>query len=82
MAAGRDVPRLAWHNNRFGHGKSNKLVGLFHNLRLLKRMLRKLLYNEQCVGWNDEDDKTGVLACALSFLCAACLPLLALLCIC
>ena len=71
------------HNNRLGHGKSNKLVGLFHNLRrLLKRMLRKLLYCEQCVGWNDEDDKTGVLACDLSFLCAACLPLLALLCIC
>ena len=29
--------------NRLGHGKSNMLVGLFHNLRLLKRM-RKLLY--------------------------------------
>ena len=26
-----------------GHGKSNMLVGLFQNLRLLKRM-RKLLY--------------------------------------
>ena len=37
---------------RLGHGKSNMLVGLFHNLRLLKRM-RKLLYTEQCVGWND-----------------------------
>ena len=35
--------------NRLGHGKSNMLVGLFHNLRLLKRM-RKLLYTEQCVG--------------------------------
>ena len=47
--------------NRLGHGKSNMLVGLFHNLRLLKRM-RKLLYTEQCVGWNDEDDKTGSFA--------------------
>jgi len=36
-------------SNRLGHGKSNMLVGLFHNLRLLKRM-RKLLYTEQCVG--------------------------------
>ena len=47
--------------NRLGHGKSNMLVGLFHNLRLLKRM-RKLLYTEQCVGWNDEDEKTGSFA--------------------
>ena len=46
--------------NRLAHGRSNKLVGLFHNLRLLKRM-RKLLYTEQCVGWNDEDEKTGSL---------------------
>ena len=44
--------------NRLGHEKSNKLVGLFHNLRLLKRV-RKMLYSEQCVGWNDEDEKTG-----------------------
>ena len=50
--------------NRLGHGKSNMLVGLFHNLRLLKRM-RKLLYTEQCVGWNDEDDKTGTSSFAL-----------------
>ena len=51
---------------RFGHNKSNMLVGLFHNLRLLKRM-RKLLYTEQCVGWNDEDEKTGMalLLCCL-----------------
>jgi len=40
---------------------------LFHNLRLLKRM-RKLLYTEQCVGWNDEDEKTGSFALVLSFL--------------
>ena len=34
--------------NRLGHGKSNMLVGLFHNLRLLKRM-RKLLYTQSNV---------------------------------
>ena len=53
--------------NRLGHGESNMLVGLFHNLRLLKRM-RKLLYTEQCVGWNDEDEKTGSFALVLSSL--------------
>ena len=41
-----------------GHLKANKLVGLFHNLRLIKKM-RNLLYSETCVGWNDEDEKTG-----------------------
>ena len=40
------------------HWRSNKLVGLFHNLRLLKKM-RRLLYTEQCIGWNEEDDKAG-----------------------
>lgn len=45
--------------NRLGHACSNTLVGLFHNLRLLKRM-RRLLYTEQVVGWNDEDEKSGV----------------------
>ena len=44
--------------NRLGHDKSNKLVALFHNLRLLKKM-RKLLYSEPCVGWNEEEEKTG-----------------------
>ena len=44
--------------NRLGHFKANKLVGLFHNLRLLKRM-RKLIFTEQCIGWNDEDEQTG-----------------------
>ena len=52
---------------RLGHNKSNMLVGLFHNLRLPKRM-RKLLYTEQCVGWNDEDEKTGSFALVLSSL--------------
>ena len=44
--------------NRLGHFKANKLVSLFHNLRLLKRM-RKLIFTEQCIGWNDEDEQTG-----------------------
>ena len=44
--------------NRLGHEKSNKLVALFHNLRLLKKM-RKLLYSEPCFGWNEEEEKTG-----------------------
>ena len=44
--------------NRLLHGRSNILVGLFHNLRLLKNM-RRLLYTEQCVGWNEDDDKAG-----------------------
>ena len=57
--------------NRLGHGKSHMLVGLFHNLRLLKRM-RKLLYTEQCVGWNDEDEKTGSFALVLSSLSPCC----------
>ena len=52
---------------RLGHNESNMLVGLFHNLRLPKRM-RKLLYTEQCVGWNDEDEKTGSFALVLSSL--------------
>ena len=47
--------------NRLGHFKSNKLVALFHNLRLIKKM-RKLLYTEPCVGLNDEDEKTGAIA--------------------
>ena len=42
-----------------GHIKANKLVGLFHNLRLIKKM-RNLNYTETCVGWNEEDDKTGL----------------------
>ena len=50
-------PNLS-RRNRLGHEKSNKLVALFHNLRLLKKM-RKLLYSEPCVGWNEEEEKTG-----------------------
>ncbi|KAL1495949.1 hypothetical protein AB1Y20_014591 [Prymnesium parvum] len=45
--------------NRLSHNKANKLVALFHNLRLLKRM-RKPAYTEPAVGWNQEDDKSGI----------------------
>ena len=42
--------------NRLKHGKANKLVALFHNLRLLFRM-KKPNYTEPLVGWNDEDNR-------------------------
>ena len=45
--------------NRLGQDKANKLVGLFHNLRPLKRV-KKLRCTEPCVGWNQEDDKSGI----------------------
>ena len=46
--------------NRLGHEKANKLVALFHNLRLLFR-LKKPNYTEPMVGWNEEDKKTGLI---------------------
>ena len=45
--------------NRLTHAKANKLVGLFHNLRLLARM-KKPAYCEPAVGWNEEDFNAGV----------------------
>ena len=33
-----------------------------------RQRMRKLLYTEQCVGWNDEDKKTGSFALVLSSL--------------
>ena len=46
--------------NRLGHEKANKLVALFHNLRLLYRA-KKPNYTEPMVGWNEEDKKTGLI---------------------
>ena len=40
--------------NRLSHDKANKLVGLFHNLRLLSRM-KKPIYTEPAIAWGDED---------------------------
>jgi hypothetical protein len=45
--------------NRLGHEKANKLVGLFHNLRLMAKM-NKTKYVESAVGWNDDDLKSGI----------------------
>ena len=45
--------------NRLKHKKANKLVALFHNLRLLFRMKRPN-YTEPLLGWNDDDKKTGL----------------------
>lgn len=45
--------------NRLEHSRANKLVALFHNLRLITR-LKKPSYSEPAVGWNDEDFHTGV----------------------
>ena len=45
--------------NRLEHKKANKLVAIFHNLRLLHRM-RMPNYSEPAVGWNQEDEKSGV----------------------
>ena len=45
--------------NRLAHGKANKLVGLFHNLRLLKRM-QKVSYVEPAVGWTDNLEQSAV----------------------
>ena len=46
--------------NRLQHEKANKLVAIFHNLRLLARM-NKAKYVEPAIGWNCEDDHVGVI---------------------
>jgi hypothetical protein len=46
--------------NRLQHDKANKLVAIFHNLRLLARM-NKPNYMEPAVGWNCEDNHVGVI---------------------
>ena len=48
--------------NRLAHGKANKLVGLFHNLRLLKHM-QKVGYAEPAVGWTDNLEQSAVTKC-------------------
>jgi hypothetical protein len=45
--------------NRLGHDKANLLVGLFHNLRLLKRM-KKPEYVEPAIAWADDLEKSAV----------------------
>ena len=51
--------------NRLEHTKASKhqtrgqLVALFHNLRLISRM-KKPCYVEPAIGWNNEDERSGV----------------------
>ena len=45
--------------NRLGHDKANKLVGLFHNLRLLKRM-KTPEYSEPTIAWAEDLEHSGV----------------------
>lgn len=45
--------------NRLAHEKANKLVRMFHNLRLLHRM-KKPAYTEPAVGWLDEPAEAGI----------------------
>ena len=46
--------------NRLSHKKADVLVGLFHNLRLLKRM-KKPQYTEPAIAWTDDLEKSGVI---------------------
>ena len=46
--------------NRLAHARANKLVSLFHNLRLLKRM-NKVNYEEPAVSWTDVDEASGIM---------------------
>ena len=56
---GRARRRADPRRNKLEHEKANKLVALFHNLRLLSRMA-KPAYSEPAIGWNQEDDAAGV----------------------
>ena len=44
-----------YRRNRLGHEKADKLVSLFHNLRLLKRM-KKPNYTEPMIAWGDAEE--------------------------
>ena len=45
--------------NRVGHDKANTLVGLFHNLRMLKRM-KEPQYSEPTIAWAEDLEHSGV----------------------
>ena len=51
--------------NKLSHIKANKLVRLFHNLRLINRM-NKPAYSEPAVGWLEEPEKAGILKYGVS----------------
>lgn len=42
--------------NRLTHDRANKLVRLFHNLRLTKRMT-KTCYTEPAIGWFEDESQ-------------------------
>ena len=46
--------------NSLSHDKANKLVGVFHNLRLLMRM-KRVSYAEPAVAWTDDLDHSSIL---------------------
>ncbi|KAL1518541.1 hypothetical protein AB1Y20_002830 [Prymnesium parvum] len=50
----KDVKR-----NRLMHERAEKLVALFHNLRLMSKM-KSSAYVEPTIGWNDDVLKVGV----------------------
>ena len=52
-------PPHCCRRNRLSHEKANLLVGLFHNLRLLKRM-KKPNYTEPAIAWSDDLEKSNV----------------------
>ena len=45
--------------NRLSHVKANKLVRIFHNLRLIHRM-NQVAYTEPAVGWLEDPEKSGI----------------------
>lgn len=45
--------------NRLHHMKADKLVWMFHNLRLVKRM-QQPKYAEPAIGWNEEEAHSGI----------------------
>ena len=46
--------------NRLAHSKANKLDGLFHNLRLLKRIMQQVTYAEPAIAWTDNLEQSSV----------------------
>lgn len=45
--------------NRLSHSKADKLVSLFHNLRLMKRVAN-IAYTEPTVGWDVDANHSGI----------------------
>ena len=45
--------------NKLRHDKANKLVALFHNLRLMSKM-RKPMYTEPAVAWTEDEQHSGI----------------------